>query len=221
MKLSDTHLVLLSGAAQRDDHALEIPTNMVPAEAEKVVSKLAGARLIEEIDATGELPVWRRVDDAAFALRITGEGLKAVGVDEGSPAGTSSTNGIPPGAVPARRNTKNTKTRRAKNTPAKGMKRRTAHATKGKASAPPKTSRTGSKLEEVKALLMRKRGATIKEMMDTTNWLPHTTRAVLTGLRKRGFGVERETVKDKPSVYRITADGAASIKARARSASAA
>ncbi len=51
---------------------------------------------------------------------------------------------------------------------------------------------------------MRKRGATIKEMMDATSWLPHTTRAVLTGLRKRGFGVEREAVKDKPIVYRIT-----------------
>ena len=28
-------------------------------------------------------------------------------------------------------------------------------------------------------------------MMDATGWLPHTTRAVLTGLRKKGHLIER------------------------------
>jgi hypothetical protein len=60
---------------------------------------------------------------------------------------------------------------------------------------------------------MRKRGATIKEMMDATSWLPHTTRAVLTGFRKRGFGIEREAIQDKPTVYRIV-DGGGDAKAR-------
>jgi hypothetical protein len=40
-------------------------------------------------------------------------------------------------------------------------------------------------------------------MMDATGWLPHTTRAVLTGLRKRGMKIEREADADKPTVYRI------------------
>lgn len=56
----------------------------------------------------------------------------------------------------------------------------------------------------MKNLLLRKRGGTIQDMMDATGWLPHTTRAVLTGLRKRGFTIEREAVRDKPTVYRIT-----------------
>lgn len=52
-------------------------------------------------------------------------------------------------------------------------------------------------------MLQRKRGATIAELMETTGWLSHTTRAVLTGLRKRGYVIEREAVKGKPTIYRI------------------
>ena len=47
--------------------------------------------------------------------------------------------------------------------------------------------RGGTKLAEVVELLQRDRGATIDELIDATGWLPHTTRAALTGLRKRGF----------------------------------
>src|SRR5271169_6020532 len=49
------------------------------------------------------------------------------------------------------------------------------------------TPRRGSKLGEVIALLGRNKGASIKELISATGWLPHTTRAVLTGLRKRGY----------------------------------
>ncbi len=41
-------------------------------------------------------------------------------------------------------------------------------------------------------LLRRDHGATIDELIGATNWLPHTTRAALTGLRKRGYAVTRE-----------------------------
>jgi hypothetical protein len=40
---------------------------------------LAGAGLIEEVEASGALPVWRQFGDEAFALRITDKGLKAAG----------------------------------------------------------------------------------------------------------------------------------------------
>jgi len=228
MKLSDTHLVLLSAAAKRDNHALELPADMEPAAAEKLVSKLAGAGLIEEIEATGELPVWRRVDDTSFALRITDEGLNAIGVDEG--VATSASPDVPllEAARPRKqKNTasptpKGTRPRKSKADPAKGANRKAVRASKRKTTARKSASPSGTKLEEVKTLLLRKRGATIKEMMHATSWLPHTTRAVLTGLRKRGFGVEREAVKDKPSVYRITSSSvAAAAKTMPRSARAA
>ena len=38
--------------------------------------------------------------------------------------------------------------------------------------------------------------------MAATGWLPHTTRAALTGLRKRGYAIER-SAGEGGSVYRI------------------
>jgi hypothetical protein len=41
------------------------------------------------------------------------------------------------------------------------------------------------------ALLQRPEGATLAEMVGATGWQPHTTRAALTGLRKKGFSIEK------------------------------
>jgi hypothetical protein len=41
-------------------------------------------------------------------------------------------------------------------------------------------------------------------LVEATGWLPHTTRAALTGLRKRGYAVLLERQDGKPSLYRIT-----------------
>jgi Protein of unknown function (DUF3489) len=49
--------------------------------------------------------------------------------------------------------------------------------------------RTGSKT--VVTLLQRDSGARIDELASATQWLPHTTRAALTGLRLRGYGIGR------------------------------
>ena len=55
--------------------------------------------------------------------------------------------------------------------------------------ARPSAPSGGTKLAEVVELLQRDRGATINELIDATGWLPHTTRAALTALRKRGFAL--------------------------------
>ena len=52
--------------------------------------------------------------------------------------------------------------------------------------------------------LQRADGATIVDLTQATGWLPHTTRAALTGLRKRGYAVIRERVGAGGSVYRIS-----------------
>ena len=73
-----------------------------------------------------------------------------------------------------------------------------------------RTPRKGSKLARVIDLLRRSDGATISQLTEATGWLPHTTRAALTGLRKRGYAVIRERVGAADSVYRISdsaADG--------------
>jgi predicted GNAT superfamily acetyltransferase len=70
--------------------------------------------------------------------------------------------------------------------------------------------REGTKLAAVIALLVRPDGASLDEMIAATEWLPHTTRAALTGLRKRGYAVERRRIEGKTR-YAI----AASHKAKA------
>ena len=55
-----------------------------------------------------------------------------------------------------------------------------------------------------RALLRRADGASIVDLTEATGWLPHTTRAALTGLRKRGYAVVRERVGAGDSVYRIS-----------------
>jgi len=52
------------------------------------------------------------------------------------------------------------------------------------------------------ALLERDEGATLPDLVAATGWLPHTTRAALTGLRKKGHAIERSR-RDGVSCYRI------------------
>lgn len=63
------------------------------------------------------------------------------------------------------------------------------------------TPRT-SKISEVVVLLSRGDGATLPELIEATGWLPHTTRAALTGLRKKGHEIGRSK-RDGATCYRI------------------
>lgn len=63
-----------------------------------------------------------------------------------------------------------------------------------------------SKSAAVIALLARAEGATLAELIAATNWLPHTTRAALTSLRKKGHAIERSK-RDDTTCYRIVVTG--------------
>ena len=54
------------------------------------------------------------------------------------------------------------------------------------------------------ALLERDTGATLDELIAATGWLPHTTRAALTGLRHKGFALDKSKRQDGTTVYRIS-----------------
>ena len=43
-------------------------------------------------------------------------------------------------------------------------------------------------------------------MVKATGWLPHTTRAALTGLKKKGHAIGRDK-RDEVTCYRITTSG--------------
>jgi Protein of unknown function (DUF3489) len=62
----------------------------------------------------------------------------------------------------------------------------------------------GMILLEVSIFVFKDRGASVAELIVLTGWLPHTTRAALTGLRKRGFvtAIDRSD-KKRGSIYRV------------------
>jgi hypothetical protein len=137
--------------------------------------------LAREIEAKPGAPIWRR-DDAGrgYALKLTAAGLKAIAVGEGSPDAIERGEAPPP---------------QAKNVASPDEGGHRAHV-----AAP----RDGSKLALVIELLRRADGATVADLTQATGWLPHTTRAALTGLRKRGYAVIRERIGAGDSVYQLT-----------------
>ena len=65
---------------------------------------------------------------------------------------------------------------------------------------PAKTTKT----DAVIRLLRRSNGATIAQLQKATGWQPHSVRAALTGLRKKGNDVQRDKNAKDVTVYRIT-----------------
>ena len=192
-KLSDTQLVLLSAAAQRDDHCLTTTPKLKGGAARNVAEKLIAAGLVEEIKAKAGTPIWRRDEETAqsFALRLTAAGLKAIAVDaaaiEDEPAEPRFTNSERPHGVEQLLGKVGRELSRRDSS--EGATTSSGVVREGVA---PSVPRLGSKLMEVIVLLRRDRGATIDELIGATNWLPHTTRAALTGLRKRGHAITHD-----------------------------
>jgi hypothetical protein len=81
----------------------------------------------------------------------------------------------------------------------------TTHALSDAVPAAPKAglvAQRSSKSASVLALLRRPQGATLPELIELTGWLPHTTRAALTGIRKKGHDVTRSQ-RDGVTCYSI------------------
>lgn len=61
-----------------------------------------------------------------------------------------------------------------------------------------------TKTDIVLKLLARPEGASLDELVAAAGWLPHSARAALTGLRKRGHSISKEKV-DGTTRYRTGA----------------
>ncbi len=155
MKLTDSHLVLLSAAAQHDARLMPRPDRLTGKATRSLVIRLIRAGLVEEVPVRHDQPHWNADDDARpVGLRITDAGLAAIGLDAADEAGA-------PASI------------------------------EDTGSRPARAPRAGSKQAVVLDLLTREEGATLDDLMAATGWLPHTTRAALTGFRKKAYAVAR------------------------------
>ncbi len=166
-QLTDTQLVLLSSASQRDDRLIPLPDRLRGAVLDRLAGKLIAIGLATKSEVGAADPIWwRDDDDKAIGLTITSDGLRALGIE---PEGHDAS---PPAEAVS---------------PLKEL------------------VSPGSKIAAVVSLLRRPEGASIDDVMAITGWLPHSSRAAFTGLRKRGHDVERARDATGQTVYRIAA----------------
>lgn len=70
-----------------------------------------------------------------------------------------------------------------------------------------RTPRANSKADRLLMMMRTGTGASLEEMTEATGWQPHTVRAAMTGLRKRGFAIERH-IEGNTTVWSIAAEAA-------------
>lgn len=205
-KLSDTQLMVLSSAAARDDGTAIVPEHLPRGAMIKVGSSLVRRKLMREVLTKPGMPGWRQDEQERWiSLIITRAGRDVIGVNEDecqgqenelddvaaaqSLSGPNPEDGEAPGSRPADPGDNSQEDHPTS----------TADALReaGPASVPSNSNQTspgprpGSKQALVIDMLATGDGATIAELAQATGWLPHTTRAALTGLRKKGIMIER------------------------------
>jgi hypothetical protein len=198
-KLSDTQLVILRTASQREDYTiLPLTIDLKGGALQKVLASLERKGLIA--------PMGEPRGDDPPPLRITRAGLEAIGVapeDEEEAPGEASfveVTDAPQGGTeapePARTDQEAEDPRPA---PAAAPAAKTC------------TPRQGTKQAQMIELLRRPQGATVEQIADATGWQKHTIRGAISGALKRKLGltVTSDKREDRERVYRIAGPGQA------------
>ncbi|MFM9973583.1 MAG: DUF3489 domain-containing protein [Beijerinckiaceae bacterium] len=192
-KLTDTQLVILSTAAQRDDGAVQPLPKSLKLQGGAVsgtLKSLLKKGLLAEQPATRDAAVWRETPGGErLMLVITDAGRQAVSVE---PDLGSKKRPAPPKAPPSVRNTR-------------GKKKAPSSKASRKELLP--AARRGTKQSLLIDFLSRRHGATIAEAVKATGWQPHSVRGAISGnlKKKLGLNISSEKVERRGRVYRIKA----------------
>ena len=190
-KLSDTQLVILSAAAQREDrNVLPLPGSLRGGAAAKVVRALLSRGLVTET-TTDTLTkadvalnrIWRNdAEGRAVLLHINDAGLAAIGIesdtaDNAATGADVALDANPPQDAPA----------------------------SSDPSPKARTPRTGTKQAKLIEMLRAEGGATIEEITAATGWQSHTVRGAMSGALKKKLGltITSEKVEGRGRVYAL------------------
>ena len=190
-ELSDIQLILLATACQRDDGSIVPPAESLGDQLVRIRKAVAGLikrDLVNEIDVADASRSWREHGDRHIGVVITDVGRAIIAAEEKvEDAPLVESQAAPAGSAPVTPVSLEPESCKPEVTAARAL-------------------RPGTKQALVVDLLRGDEGATIGELAGATGWLPHTTRAALTGLRKRGFAIATEKAEGATR-YRIAAGG--------------
>jgi hypothetical protein len=227
-RLSDTQLVILSAAAQRENlSVLPLPDSLT----------LKGGALNKVMDSLRNRGLIRVLggDGGPERVVITSEGMAAIGVEADDDEAPAAADTAPTSAeadsatdAPVPASEADGAKKRAKAGRARGNGK-TVRTTGRPTSAPeaageqsPKpTPRAGTKQAQMIEMLKRPEGATVEQIAAATGWQHHTIRGAISGALKKKLGLTVEATrtrevgpnktgaKGSSTVYRITGSGPA------------
>ena len=218
MAISDTQLLILSAASQRTDHAATLPANLKGSAAKKVIDRLLKQKMLQELRAKDDMPIWRRGNDSrSYTLRITKAGLKAIEVEDVADApdnrATGSRDEVATANTPAETKSSE-RPGRAKRSSSKKAAAPTAKATKASSGR----LSPDTKQDRVVALLQQPGGAALDVLVDATGWQKHSVRGFLAGTVRKKLKLPLMSEKvDGIRTYRIGASRAVKAASKRRS----